>query len=91
MSHTQVYKALHLSVFGGDCNAGVLLLVSDKRLITVASSMHSWGFLERTVASHRICLIRLIGSQHPANLTERCAWLRVLISDCFCHVLNKPL
>lgn len=78
-------------MFGGDCNAGVLLLVSYKRLIIVASSMHSWEFLERTVAPHHICLIRLIGSQHPANLIERCAWLGVLISDCFCLALNEPL
>lgn len=45
-----------------NCGANVLL-VSDKRLITAASSMHSWAFLERTVALHHICLIRLIGSK----------------------------
>lgn len=77
--------------FGVNCRATVLLLVWDKTLITVASSVHSWVFLERTVAPHHVCLIRLIGSQHWANLTERCAWLSVLISNCICLVLNEPL
>lgn len=67
----------------GNCGASVLFLASNKRLITVAISVHSWVFLERAVAPHHIYLIRLIGSQCWTNLMERCAWLSVLISNCF--------
>lgn len=58
--------------FAGNCGANILLLVSDKKLITVATSMHSWVFLERTAAPQDISLIRLIGSQCQANLIEVC-------------------
>lgn len=92
--HIHSYTSLCTWVsFGGNHRANVLLLseLSDKGLIILASSIHSCVFLERTVAPHHDCLIRLIGSQHQANLIEKHVWLSVLISNCFCLALNEPL